>query len=213
MKFTPPYVKLLSATPDAIKLMTMAYRIMHHEVPNSLKEFDLSENECSRFVLETIGNTPHQTAFEMVHFVFLIKNVSRAFQQQLTRHRLASYIIQSLRVWDVGNFASESRYSFPANLDDAKKEEFHASMLDAQAAYRRCRKTNWSVEQARAVLPLAIHSPIIMGITFRSLYNMIKQRLTRDTQSEFRGVAWMLKEEVGKEYHVLGEILHETNRT
>jgi thymidylate synthase (FAD) len=136
---------------------------------------------------------PHQTPFEYVNLVFIIENVSRAFQQQLTRHRVGfSYSIQSLRCADMGSFADNRAYTMPSTVKFPEK--YHGTMLDIQTEYAGAVNAGESLEDARGILPLNIHSPITFACTYRSLIGMLKQRLCVAAQEEWVSVAEQIRQ-------------------
>lgn len=144
----------------------------------------------------------HKVALEYVDLIFVIKNVSRAFQQQLTRTRMASYSIQSMRVVTKKLFATNGHYTMPPNLTDEQQLEFHDAMLEAEVRYMKMINDGWKAEDARGMLPLNIHSDISMKISLAALYHMLRQRFCVLTQWEYRQVATQIKALVSDE---LGE--------
>lgn len=137
----------------------------------------------------------HKTALEYVDTVWVIKNVSRAFQQQLTRTRLASYSIQSMRVVTKNGFASNGHYTMPPNLTESQKIDFHNSMLEIEKQYQKMLADGINVEDARSILPMCIHSDISFRINMNALYHMLMQRFCVNTQWEYRQVARQIKNE------------------
>jgi len=189
-----PEVCLVNYTPRPIDTMIWAFNNMHNPISSDyIPEY--SEEEQIEF-LEMLKKIPHQTVLEFVSTVWYIKG-SRAFQTQLIRTRQASYSIQSLRV---------------AKANPEFYTEFHEQKYgyrDAFSYYERLIKEGVSKEQARAVLPLAIMSPITMSINFRSLTHMLSQRLCRNTQGEFRKVAVFMKKEIKEKISpLLAYLLH-----
>ena len=143
------------------------------------------------------SEAPKHLAFlECINMNIAFEHVSRAFQQQLTRTRTASYSIQSLRMIDVGNFADEGNYYLPTRLTPEQALEFHASMKSVQGAYRLLVASGAAAEDARGVLPLNIHSPVHMTVNFRNLITIMEQRLCGLTQEEFRNVAADLRDQL-----------------
>jgi len=136
----------------------------------------------------------HRTALEYVGMTFIIKNTSRAFQQQITRTRHASFSIQSMRVILKNGFAKQGHYTMPPGLSEDDQKGFHYSMLKIQEMYDLMILEGFSAEDARGILPLNIHSDITMTINLNALYHMMGQRFCVNTQSEFRQVASQIKE-------------------
>lgn len=138
----------------------------------------------------------HRTALEYVDTVWVIENCSRAFQQQLTRTRLASYAIQSMRVVAKQGFASGGHYTMPPHLNEFERVVFHEHMLELQYRYEGWINSGVPVEDARGILPLNIHSDISMRINLNALYHMLSQRFCVNTQWEYRQVAIQMKQQV-----------------
>ena len=145
----------------------------------------------------------HRVALEYVNMTFIIKNVSRAFQQQITRTRHASFSIQSMRVILKNGFAHGGHYTMPPGLTDLQKLHFHETMLGIEMAYESMVRNGAKTEDARGLLPLNIHSDITMHINLNALYHMMGQRLCVNTQHEFRQVAAQIKKLV---HDKMGEV-------
>ena len=88
-------VKLLSHTPDPEKLVAAAAKNCYSasNVDNILE--GLTEEKTESFVnmLSEIG---HESPIEHVSFTFAIEGVSRSLLAQITRHRMASFSVQSV---------------------------------------------------------------------------------------------------------------------
>jgi thymidylate synthase (FAD) len=194
MKTLEADVQIVSITPRPEEVAYWNYEIMEnpnyakmpHEVPpDVLDEFFLGQPVPK-----------HSSYLECISLVLAFENVSRAFQQQLTRTRTAAYSIQSLRMVDVGKFADEGRYYLPSRLTNQQKEHYHRNMQTVQDMYRNMVEDGIPTEDARGILPLNIHSPIHMTINFRNLISMMEQRLCGLTQEEFRIIAGKLRDQL-----------------
>ena len=95
-----PKVTLVDHTNNPLEAIALGIDIWHIPV-GDIDPFTLTEEEkLEKF--RWLTKQPHQTPFEYVTFTFLVENVSRAWQQQMTRHRFGfSFSIQSLRVINV----------------------------------------------------------------------------------------------------------------
>ena len=193
-----PKVTLVTHTMDPLEAIALGIDIWHMPV-GDIDPFALSEEQMVE-KFRWLTKQPHQTPFEYVSFVFLIENVSRAWQQQMTRHRVGfSFSIQSLRVIDVKSFATEGRYHMPESMKD--KELFDGSMDDAQCNYNRSVATGESIEDARGLLPLNIHSPVTFSCSYRSLMGLLKQRLCIAAQEEWKAVAEGIRASLKENLH------------
>jgi flavin-dependent thymidylate synthase len=204
---TAPVVKLITFTPHPIEVMLYAFRNMHGQNPDSLEEFlasghitdGLKKDFVEYLAAEPLGGGVQ----EFVSTVWLLRNVSRAFQQQLTRHRTAAYSIQSLRIVSKAQFATQEDYQSPTNVKDPVA--FAAAMLQVERLYQDLIDGGEKVEVARGILPLNIYSPITMCINLRNLAALLSSRLCRMAQGEFQTVAhMMIAEVVGKMGEELG---------
>ena len=213
-----PKIVLLSFTPHPIEVMLFAAKNMHGKVPNSLEEFmavDIPDRVKFDFMSYLAAEPLTGGVQEFVSTVWLLKNVSRAFQQQLTRHRSAAYSIQSLRIVPKEHFADDDAYHTPSNVKDSVR--FGLSMDRIQNLYMMMLRNGENPEVARGILPLNIHSPITMSISLRHLTGLINARLCHMAQGEFQEVAKLMVGEVvgkmGKYFEVLFRPPCEDNRT
>lgn len=89
-------VNLLTHTNNPEKVIAMAGKLCYAGCNIDELEENLTREEIERFInmLIRIG---HESPLEHATFTFAVEGVSRVTEQQLTRHRLASYSIQSGR--------------------------------------------------------------------------------------------------------------------
>ncbi|MGB9814260.1 MAG: FAD-dependent thymidylate synthase [Thermovenabulum sp.] len=89
-------VKILNHTPDPEKTVAAAARLCYsNSSPFEIME-NMSEDKVEKF-LQKLISMGHLSPIEHVSFTFGIEGVSRTLLAQLTRHRIASYSVQSLR--------------------------------------------------------------------------------------------------------------------
>lgn len=95
-------VQLLSHTNNPELLIATAAKLCYS--PSNIEDLMNAQTpeEVDNFIsrLEEMG---HESPFEHVSYTFAIEGVSRVLEQQLTRHRIASYSIQSGRYVDRNN--------------------------------------------------------------------------------------------------------------
>ncbi len=203
-------VKLISYTPDPEKLIACAAKLCYSpsSIENTQKK--LTDEAVQSFV-KMLAEMGHESPLEHISFTFGIEGVSRALLAQLTRHRIASYSVQSQRY--VKNFDFE--YIIPPEIENIPeaKEEFLSAMdetqnhydkiteilknkhindliqsgIDKQTAEKIAEKV--SIEDARYVLPNACATKIICTFNARSLLNFFKHRCCNRAQWEIRNLA------------------------
>lgn len=195
-------VSLINFTKDPVATMCYARRVMHAPVPDSLSIFKKSPEQylegknIKEYTEQVLLKDGMPTFMEYVMLTFKLEDVSRALQQQLTRHRIGfSYSIQSLRCIDLPQFAEKRQYYNPYKIGTTLQREYHEAMLDIQSIYNYLLGKGVSVQDARGVLPMNVYSTITFSCTFRAFKDMINKRLCLKTQDEFRQAAnAMLKE-------------------
>ena len=188
-------VKLLAHTPEPEKLIAAAAKNCYSSsnIDNVLE--GLTEEKTENFVnmLSEIG---HESPIEHVSFTFAIEGVSRSLLAQITRHRMASFSVQSQRYVREKGF----EYVLPPEIDKipAAREKFIQAMEDDQRTYEeltaalmegylkelleqgipekaaRSRAEKHAIEDARYVLPNACATRIMMTANARSLKNFFR---------------------------------------
>lgn len=204
-------VRMLTCTDSPLAVMSYAWDVMKNDVPDTLEEYihehdptpdfpdfkrkneEFFEQKFVEILKDGLG-----TPSEYVNTVWVFKNVSRAFQQQLTRYRVGtSFSIQSLRRVDVRNFADKGLYHTPSRIKGTPAEgKFHETMEKIQKSYVEMLESGSAIEDARGILPLNIYSTITASISLRSLANIVKQRTCTHTQEEWKEVIKQMKKEV-----------------
>lgn len=203
-------VTLLACTPEPEKLVAAAAKLCYS--PSSIKTIreGLTEEKTSSFV-QMLAEIGHESPIEHASFTFGIEGVSRSFLAQITRHRIASYSVQSQRYVAEDSFA----YVVPPEIEaiPEAKEEFLAAMREDQAHYERLTallkekhreellregKTEKeadraaekrAIEDARFVLPNACETKMVCTFNARSLLNFFSHRCCNRAQWEIRDVA------------------------
>jgi thymidylate synthase (FAD) len=169
--------------------------------------------------LDRLASAGHESPIEHASFTFGIEGVSRALMAQITRHRMASFSVQSQRYVSELNF----EYIVPSEIEKIPKakEEFVAAMKAAQKSYTElagmltekhyavlleqngikgelsgkqkkrflAQAEKRAIEDARFVLPNACDTKMIVTMNARSLMNFFGHRCCLRAQWEIRQVA------------------------
>lgn len=165
------------------------------------KATDGGEGNDADRLLRHIFNSKHTSTVEHLNYTFSIEGVSRALLAQLTRHRMFSFSVQSQRY--VG-FASNNKsngfdYVVPHTIKNNPEalKEFESAMSDLQDLYDKLRVLKVPSEDARAVLPNASATNLVMTANLRALLDFYSKRKSgRGGQKEITELAEMLKERV-----------------
>lgn len=195
-------VELLTYTPDGEKIIAAAAKLCYSKVGVDDILDGLTPEKCENFI-KMLMSLGHESPVEHTTFTFAIEGVSRTLLAQLTRHRIASYSVQSQRYVDKENF----EYIMPPaikNIPEAK-ELFIKAMENDRETYQKINdiltneyKNNgkeedkakkMAQEDARYVLSNACDTRIIMTMNVRSLYNFFSLRCCNRAQWEIRELA------------------------
>ena len=220
-------VKLLAYTPEPEKTVACAAKLCYAAADIDTVYEGLTE-EKTAFFLEMLQSIGHESPIEHASFTFGIEGVSRSLLAQITRHRIASFSVQSQR------YVREDGFEFVlppeiAGIPEAKEEFLRAMEEDAQhyqrltellkerhkqellaagetekAASRKAEKQ--AIEDARFVLPNACTTKMICTMNARSLLNFFSHRCCNRAQWEIRELATeMLKEVRQAAPHLFGQ--------
>ena len=138
----------------------------------------------------------HESVIEHNTFTFLIEGVSRALLAQLTRHRIASFSVQSQRyVCMEGGFL----YIIPpkiASLGQSAEKVYAAQMEQIARWYdewlerlNAAYPDEKNEEDARFVLPNACQTKLLMTMNARELRHFFSLRCCNRAQWEIRAMA------------------------
>lgn len=170
----------------------------------------LTEEKTAAFV-DMLSEIGHESPIEHASFTFGIEGVSRSLLAQLTRHRMASYSVQSQRYVTANQF----EYVLPPEIAAIPQaaDEYRRAMEEDQAHYDRLTSIlkekhladklaagipekeaaraaeKQAIEDARFVLPNACTTKIVMTMNARSLHNFFRHRCCNRAQWEIREMA------------------------
>lgn len=208
-------VSLINAPENPEKLIACAAKLCYSASSIDDLYSGITQEKAEDFVnmLSKIG---HESPIEHANFTFGVEGVSRSLLAQITRHRMASFSVQSQR------YVMETDFSFVTppeineisqakevfleamkqdidnynKLADILKEKHKKSLvqngLDEKIAERQAEKQ--AIEDARYVLPNACTTKMVLTMNARSLHNFLRLRCCNRAQWEIRDLAWeMLK--------------------
>ena len=177
-------VQLLAHTPAPEQLVAASAKLCY----SAASIADLAAIEADK-AAEFIGKLPeaHQSPFEHVSFTFGIEGVSRAMLAQITRHRIASFSVQSQRYVNKDEFGYVVPPSIAANQDAL--DEYEHFMDRADLVYTYLRSCGIPAEDARFVLPNACETRMIVTMNARELLHFFSLRCCKRAQWEIRAVA------------------------
>lgn len=203
-------VTLIAHTPEPERTVAAAAKLCYS--PADLDTvMDHLTPEKTRSFLTMLGELGHESPMEHASFTFGIEGVSRSLLAQITRHRIASYSVQSQRYVRENHFdyvlppqieaEPEARAEFIAAMEAAqasyeriaailtekRRAEYLARGMEEKAAARAAEKT--AIEDARFVLPNACDTKMMVTMNARALHNFFRHRCCARAQWEIRECA------------------------
>ena len=168
-------VKLISWTKDPIGTVAKAASMCYASTP-------------SRDVVRGCIKSGHTSVLEMANYTFEIRGVSRSLLAQLTRHRHASYAVESQRYvkYDDVDWVTTG---LPLVLSPVVEQQADVSL----EAYKDMVAMKHKAEDARAVLPNCMPTNLVMTMNLRAMMNFMHERLCSLAQTEIRILATEMK--------------------
>ena len=184
------YVELLAHTPDPEKTCALAARTCYSGLEYDELKAQVDEKDQAAF-LRRIVASGHLSVLEHASFTFGVSGVSRALLAQITRHRIASFSVQSQRYVSL---AEGFGYIIPPRikaLGDSAVEEFESQMAQMQSWYQgwQDKLGENANEDARFVLPNACETHITLTMNARELLHFFSLRCCNRAQWEIRALA------------------------
>lgn len=203
-------VSLIAYTPNPEKTVAAAAKMCYAAADVDTVMDGLTEEKTASFV-DMLSEIGHESPIEHASFTFAIEGVSRALLAQITRHRIASYSVQSQRYVAEKNFeyvlppeieaepkakevflenmkkSHEDYLKIAEILSEKYVKEYIADGLDKKQAKQKAQKR--AIEDARFVLPNACDTKMVATFNARSLQNFFKHRCCNRAQWEIRELA------------------------
>lgn len=203
-------VTLIAHTPMPEKIIASSAKLCYSAATIDTVMDGLNDESVASFV-DMLSEIGHESPIEHATFTFGIEGVSRSLLAQLTRHRIASYSVQSQRYVREKMFdyvvppeiaaipeaaaeylqAMEEDQAHYDRLAAMLKEKHFAAFLaqgkPEKEAARAAEKK--AIEDARFVLPNACATKIMMTMNARSLKNFFRHRCCHRAQWEIQDLA------------------------
>lgn len=196
-------VKLLTHTKDPEKTVAAAAKLCYSKSDISTLMDGLTDEKVANF-LEKLSNLGHASPLEHASFTFGIEGVSRSFLAQISRHRIASFSVQSQRYVDMDNADHvvpkeiyDAGYSVVRLYEESVKNSFNnynelkeeltkkyiAEGMKESPAKKKAQ------EDARYLLPEACCTRMIVTMNARELNHFFNLRCCNRASREIREVA------------------------
>lgn len=187
-------VALLRHTYDADEVVALAARLCYAQADVETLLERIAKKDQASFIRSVMGRG-HLSVVEHASFTFAIEGVSRSLLAQITRHRIASFSVQSQRYVSM---AAGFDYVIPpaiVALGEEEVDEFIRQMDTMQSFYAHWQEKlgnagEKSNEDARFVLPNACATRMMVTMNARELLHFFELRCCNRAQWEIRALAW-----------------------
>lgn len=188
------HVSLIRHTADMEELAALAARLCYSAATVDKLRDKIEKNDQQAFVRRLL-DMGHESVMEHATFTFAVEGVSRVVLAQLTRHRLASFSVQSQRYV---SFEKGFGYIVPPRIKELGEDavaEYEQQMATMHRWYcdwqeKLGKNGESSNEDARFVLPGACETRLILTMNVRELWHFFSLRTCNRAQWEIRALAW-----------------------
>ena len=203
-------VNLIAHTPNPEQVVAAAAKLCYSDAHIADLMDGLTPEKTTAF-LNKLTDLGHASPTEHASFTFAIEGVSRTLLAQITRHRIASFSVQSQRYVRLDDFKyvippeieviPEAKAAFIDSMnEDARRyldlvqklEDGHTARYMAEGMTEkaaRAKASKQANEDARFVLPNACETKMIVTMNTRSLQNFFNLRCCNRAQWEIRALA------------------------
>ena len=186
-------VILLRHTPDPEETIALAAKLCYSKSTIEGLQEKISLKDQSDFIRKLM-DMGHESVLEHVSFTFGVEGVSRVLLAQLTRHRIASFSVQSQRYVSYENGFGYIMPESIAALGEEAAEKYREQMATIESWYidwqrQLGNKGEKSNEDARFVLPNACETRIMVTMNVRELLHFFSLRMCSRAQWEIRKMA------------------------
>ncbi|MCA6084711.1 FAD-dependent thymidylate synthase [Candidatus Endomicrobiellum agilis] len=194
-------VKLLNFTRNPEKICAVAARLCYSSksIDENFKNF---KKEKSKELLDKIIFSGHHSVLEHSSFTFGIEGVSRALLAQFTRHRIASFSVQSQRYV---KFENDIKFVCPKTIKENAllRKKYNDFKNNVKELYKEFLDAGVPAEDARCILPNASTTKIIVTMNARELRHFFSLRCCNRAQGEMNDMARRMLKLVKKKAELL----------
>jgi thymidylate synthase (FAD) len=181
MKIVKPSVELIWITPDADKTIEMAARTCY----KSEDKYDPERTPA--FLDRIIHQMHHESVVEHAAACFQIV-CDRGVLAEITRHRLASFSVESTRYCNYGKKDAGIAVILPPGLDQQQRLTWEEGVKAAEEAYINLLAQGQTPQIARSVLPTCLKTEMRMTANFREWMHIIELRTAKSAHPQIREI-------------------------
>ena len=183
-------VTVISATPFPVAVISVAAGCCY------------GKDDISPKRVQRCFDSGHLSVFEHANVTFKIEGISRACMAQLTRHRMASFCVESQRYckYDLSEqdwYVTPEAFEQQGFVGEMTLESWYQTQAERAAkAYRTALESGIRPEDARFLLPESAKTNLVVTMNCRELFHFFDMRLPKSAQWEIRELAGMMRDAV-----------------
>lgn len=210
MKIIQPSFEILRYTEDLTRILEISGRTCYKS------EDKICEGSDTEFI-EKLKSFKHESVIE--HGSITVRFITdRGVMSELTRHRMASFSVESTRYCNYGKnkYGNEitviEPYFFTTDEKSVMYSNWRRACEEVETWYMALLNMGASAQEARSVLPNSLKTEIIMTANPREWRHVMHTRTHRDAHPQIRQIMCPLLVEFRKLWPVLfddvGDISH-----
>jgi thymidylate synthase (FAD) len=187
VKIVKPSAELLAITPNALELIERAARTCYHS------QDSIAPGTAERLV-KSCMNKNHMSVLEHASATFQLVT-DRGVMAELTRHRIASFSIQSTRYCSYAKDKFDGQISViePPGLEVLQRLIWLAAAQRAEDGYLDMLDVGSTPEIARSVLPMCLATEIVITANFREWLHILDLRTSPAAHPQIREVMGLVQ--------------------
>lgn len=160
--------------------------VLTHAIAKPYKKLEhwksMSKEELYRKLVSITIDRKHESVLEHAVFTFDITGISRTCLMELTRHRIASYTVQSTRY----TTPTGDDFVIPLDVDSNYKDKLNEQISNYLKAIQTL---DFSRDFLKYFAPESLRTSLILTINLRSLRNLLKLRTGKQAHFEIKYLA------------------------
>ena len=176
-------VQLLTHTPKPHEIVAAAAKLCYSN--STIDEIMAGSVDAKTALIQKVLSLGHFSVLEHVTLSFGIEGISRACSHQLVRHRIASFSMQSQRYVAMKDDIPISKPSCLTEYPELS-ERYDCTIDTIKELYQDMLVAGVPAEDARAILPNAAETKLVLTMNARELQHFFNLRCCNRAQEEIR---------------------------
>lgn len=206
MKIVEPYAKIIfdGEVKDVLGVIDYCGRISHRS-EDAIEDGEYTPEKREKFLRSIVMNHGDMSIIEHC-YINVEMLVDRGITHEIVRHRIGSYTQESTRFVNYTKDGHELSFIMPPVETEKERQFYELIFNDTEVRYNQL--LDWGKETpqiARAILPNALASKIIVTYNLRSWRHFFIMRTTKEAHPQMKQVTIPLLREFQEKIPILFE--------